>query len=53
MPDNKNNPDVRLYTIRLVELQDGTALDVMVTAVQQFFEAKRGKRFSGPWDGFP
>jgi len=40
MPDNKNNEDVRLYTIRLVELQDGTALDVMVTAVQQIFRSK-------------
>jgi hypothetical protein len=40
MPDNKNNPDARLYTIRLVELQDRTALDVMVTAVQQIFRSK-------------
>lgn len=40
MPDNKNNPDARLYTIQLVDLQDGTALDVMVTAVQQIFRSK-------------
>ena len=40
MPDNKNDPDTRLYTIKVVDLQDGTALDVMATALQQIVRNK-------------